>query len=224
MNDASHDARQYAPATERNKHVILDVLQQVLPDTGTVLEIASGTGEHAIFFAPALAPRSWIPSDPNPIARASIDAWRQHYPCDTLAGAIALDVCDTPWPVELPNNTDQLPTSLHPIDPIQQPITAIVTINMIHISPWAACCGLMAGAGRILPSEGVLYVYGPFKENGHHTASSNAAFDQSLRSRNPEWGVRDLEAVIAEAERHDLRHHSTIPMPANNRSAVFYKA
>ncbi|MEM7769599.1 MAG: DUF938 domain-containing protein [Cyanobacteria bacterium P01_A01_bin.37] len=223
MQDSMSDARQYAPATERNKQVILQILQQVLPDSGTVLEISSGTGEHAIFFAPHVAPLYWVPSDPNPIARASIDAWRHSYSCESLCGAIALDVRDTQWPVEQPQDSDAFPEALKQVNLTVSPIRAIVNINMIHISPWNACCGLMAGAGRILPSGGILYVYGPFKQGGIHTSSSNASFDQSLRSQNPEWGVRDLEVVIAEAAKHHLLHYSTIPMPANNLSVVFQK-
>ncbi|MEB3211346.1 MAG: DUF938 domain-containing protein [Leptolyngbyaceae bacterium] len=229
MRNSVKDSRQYAPATERNKHVILQVLQQVLPDSGTVLEIASGTGEHSIFFAPHLAPRCWIPSDPNPLARASINAWQQCYPCEGLCKAIALDVCEDCWPIENVRNQEQLLEQLQEIDHAididleEHPIRAIVNINMIHISPWSACRGLMAGAGRILPPEGILYLYGPFKENGEHTAPSNAAFDESLRSQNPDWGIRDLDEVIAEAEKNALRHHATLHMPANNLSVVFQK-
>lgn len=221
MINSQADARQYAPATERNKQPIFQVLQQVLPDSGTVLEIASGTGEHAVFFAPQFSPRPWIPSDPNPMARDSVNAWRQYQSVDNLCGAIALDVCAPVWPVEHPKNSDNLPESLQNIDLSIEPITAIVNINMIHISPWAACCGLMAGARRILPSNGILYLYGPFKQGGSHTADSNAAFDRSLQSQNPEWGVRDLRDVIDEAARNELSHCSTTDMPANNLSVVF---
>ncbi|MGI0487530.1 DUF938 domain-containing protein [Pantanalinema rosaneae CENA516] len=208
------DARQYAPATQRNRQPILEVLQRVLPPTGTVLEISSGTGEHAVFFAPRLHPRCWIPSDPNPIARASIDAWREHYPADNLAAAIALDVCEPVWSIEQP----------HPqatIDRQWEPIHAIVNINMLHIAPWSACLGLMAGAQRILPIGGILYLYGPFKQAGQHTAASNAAFDASLQLQNPAWGVRDLDEVIAVAQAHDLTLLETTSMPANNLSVVF---
>ncbi len=213
------DLRQYAPATQRNRQPILDVLQQVLPPTGTVLEISSGTGEHATFFAPALAPRQWLPSDPNPIAQASIAAWRDHCPSPNLHPPISLNVCDPRWPVE----QEPLPEPLHSNGFVVGNIQAIVNINMIHIAPWAACLGLMAGAQRILPPNGVLYLYGPFQQNGQHTAPSNAAFDQSLRSQNPEWGVRDLEAVIAVAAAHELTFAKTIAMPANNLSVIFQR-
>ncbi len=211
------DDRQFAPATQRNREFILEVLSQVLPTTGTVLEIASGTGEHAVFFAPRLAPRKWIPSDPNPVARASIAAWQGHLPADNLYPPIALDVHDPVWAVE----QKPLPQSLQGIDLEQDPIRAIVNINMIHISPWSACMGLLAGANRILPSDGVLYLYGPFKQGGKHTAPSNEMFDESLRMQKPEWGVRDLDEVVAAAQAQNLVLMETITMPANNLSVVF---
>ncbi|TBR58305.1 SAM-dependent methyltransferase [Westiellopsis prolifica IICB1] len=203
------DARQYAPATQRNRQPILEVLTQVLPATGNVLEIASGTGEHAVYFAPRLSPRQWIPSDPNPLHRASITAWRKYLPCESLQPPLEIDVRESIWMVEEEAlfNTSQ--------------ITAIVNINMIHISPWAACLGLMAGAGRILPSGGILYLYGPFKRDGKHTAASNAAFDESLRAQNPEWGVRNLEDVVTAASTNNLSLLNIYQMPANNLSVVF---
>jgi hypothetical protein len=218
MNDYP-DARQYAPATQRNREAILEVLLQVLPPNGTVLEISSGTGEHAVFFASHLHPRKWIPSDPNPVARASIAAWREYCPADNLYPPLALDACDSVWSIE----RDELPDSLQDIDFERDPIVAIVNINMIHIAPWSACLGLMAGAGRILPPRGILYLYGPFKQGGRHTAPSNAAFDESLRAQNPEWGVRDLEDVVAVAREHHLSLLKTHAMPANNLSAIFQR-
>lgn len=202
--DNSPDLRQYAPATDRNREPILAILQQVLPSTGTILEISSGTGEHAIFMAPQLAPRYWLPSDPSSDARASIAAWQQFAPCDRIYPPIDLDASSDQWLVSS-----------------EQPITAIVNINMIHIAPRSAYLGLFAGASRILPVGGVLYLYGPFKQDGVHTAPSNASFDESLRSRNPEWGVRDLEQIIAVAHNHDLELQQVYPMPANNLSVVF---
>jgi Protein of unknown function (DUF938) len=213
MSDRPHD-RQYAPATERNRESILKVLLEVLPPTGTILEISSGTGEHAVYFAPRLHPRRWIPSDPDPVARESIAAWRQEVSVDNLCPPIALDASQAHWSIELP-------TALEEFDLENTPIGAIVNINMIHIAPWSACLGLMAGAGRILPAGGILYLYGPFKQNGQHTAPSNAAFDESLQARNPEWGMRDLEAVVAAAQAENLSLRKIYPMPANNLSVIF---
>jgi len=201
------DARQFAPATLRNRDAILEILLQVLPPEGTVLEIASGTGEHAVFFAPRLQPRHWLPSDPNPLAIASIASWQQQEPAANLAAPIIIDVTNPNWSKDS-NLQDQ-------------EIRAIVNINMIHISPWAACLGLMVGAKDILPVGGILYLYGSFKQNGQHTAPSNAEFDASLRDQNPEWGVRDIEEVINVAQEYNLRLQKTFPMPANNLSVVF---
>ncbi len=212
MND-SLDRRRYAPATERNREPILAVLQQVLPPTGTILEISSGTGEHGIFMAPQLAPRYWLPSDPNPDARDSISAWQRFAPCDNIYPPIDLDASSSEWSIESGSVTIR--------DLTQQPITAIVNINMIHIAPKSAYLGLFAGANRILPIGGILYLYGPFKQGGVYTAPSNAAFDESLRSQNPEWGVRDLEEITAVAQSHNLALQKVYPMPANNLSVVF---
>ncbi|OUL32142.1 DUF938 domain-containing protein [Nostoc sp. 106C] len=210
------DMQQYAPATQRNRESILEVLLQVLPKSGTILEIASGTGEHAIFFAPRLSPRKWLPSDPNPQLRASITAWAKQFPCDHLYPPLELDARQPVWAVEENRLPEWLSEALK-----DSLIVAIVNINMIHISPWSACLGLMAGAGRILPSGGILYLYGPFKQSGKHTAPSNAAFDEYLRAQNSEWGVRELEDVVAAASIHNLRFKEIYQMPANNLSVVF---
>ena len=211
------DARQYAPATLRNRTPILEALLPVLPPTGAVLEVSSGTGEHAVFLAPLIHPRLWIPSDPNPLARASIAAWRDHCPTDNLYPPIALNARDPIWPVEL----DKPPAPLQDWNAKLHPIMAIVNINMIHIAPWSACLGLIAGASRILPTGGILYLYGPFKQGDKHTAPSNQAFDQSLQARNPDWGVRDLAQVEDVAQAKHFALVKTIPMPANNLSVVF---
>lgn len=203
----SSDDRQFAPATQRNREPILAVLREVLPPRGTVLEISSGTGEHAVFFAPHFAPRQWLPSDRDPRAITSITAWREYEGTANLDAPIVLDACDSIWSVE----QQELP----------EPITAIVNINMIHISPWSACLGLISGAKRILPSGGILYLYGPYKQKGEHTAPSNEAFDLMLRSQNPEWGVRDLDEVINVAEAQGLSLIKTVAMPANNFSVIF---
>jgi Protein of unknown function (DUF938) len=220
------DARQFAPATQRNREPILAVLQQVLPPEGLVLEIASGTGEHAVFLAPQLFPRYWLPSDADTEALASILAWQQHCPAARLLPPVPLDMSQPHWlgaaqmaiaPL-YPENPHQESTS-----PVSTPIAlcAIVNINMIHISPWSATLGLMAGAEALLPIGGVLYLYGPYRQNDVPTAPSNEAFDASLRSRNPAWGLRHLEDVVKAAIQHRLHLTATIEMPANNLSVVF---
>jgi hypothetical protein len=198
------DPRQYAPATGRNRDPILAVLQQVLPPSGTVLEISSGTGEHAVYFAPRLPHLTWLPTEPAWLD--SIEAWIAAQPSPNLLPPQLLDVEQSPWPVE-----QQPPTP---------PITALVNINMLHIAPWSACLGLMAGAGRILPVGGLLYLYGPYKRQGKHTADSNEAFDASLRTRDPSWGVRDLEAVVEAAQQQGFALSQVVEMPANNYSVI----
>lgn len=219
----SADLRQYAPATERNREPILAVLQQVLPielfQGKTVLEISSGTGEHGIFFAPQLPYLNWLPSDPNPLARDSIAAWQTAVPLANCYPPIDLDASTHRWPIE----SDSLPLPLQQTDFDRTTIAAIVNINMIHIAPWVACEGLMAGANRILPSGGTLYLYGPFFQETVPTAPSNLAFDQNLKARNPSWGIRSLEEVIALARSQQLVHQQTIPMPANNLSVIFQR-
>jgi hypothetical protein len=207
------DARQFAPATERNREPILAVLQQVLPASGLILEIASGTGEHASFFAPQLAPRYWLPSDANADALASIRAWQQRTSSKFLLSPIALEVSQSDWPQSVRESEIFLG--------VDAPLAAIANINMIHISPWAATLGLMAGAGALLPPGGILYLYGPYRQKGQHTAPSNEAFDEMLKARDPNWGVRHLEDVIAAANRHGLRCQEAIAMPANNLSVIF---
>ncbi len=198
------DFRQYVSATERNRQPILTVLEQVLPKAGTVLEISSGTGEHITFFAPRLSHLQWLPSEPQALSRQSIQAWGEALSTQNLRlPPLDLDVSVQPWPVQ------------------GEPISAIININMIHIAPWQMCAHLMAGAGQILPDSGVLYLYGPYKREGVHTAPSNETFDRMLRDRDPSWGVRDLEAVVAIAQQHGLVLEKTIEMPANNLSVVF---
>ena len=199
--DHTPAAAQLSAAVARNRDPILEVLRRVLPLRGTVLEIASGTGEHAVHFSAALPGVIWRPSDRDAEALASIAAHRAQAKLPNLLAPVELDVTAGCWPVERAD--------------------AIVAINMIHISPWASAQGLMAGAERVLPPGGVLYLYGPYKENGEHTAPSNAAFDASLRSRNPEWGVRDVADVAALARRHGLDFAERVAMPANNLSLVF---
>ena len=204
----SNDAKQYAPATERNREPILEILLKILPSSGNILEIASGTGEHALFFAPRVYPRLWIPSEANALLRQSIKAWREDCHTNNLQLPLDINAESNLWCVE----TVEFP-----------PIQAIVNINMIHIAPWSAFLGLMAGAERILPAQGILYLYGPFRVHGQHTASSNVAFDEMLKSQNPAWGIRDLDEVIIVARQHHLILKETINMPANNLSVVFEK-
>lgn len=200
--------RRLAPAATRNRDAILDVLERVLPATGVVLEIASGTGQHAVHCAQALPGITWQPSDPDEASRLSIEAWRQHENVAGLNPPIDLDVRRTPW---------VLPDGLDTPD-------AIVCINMIHIAPWAAAEALFLNADRHLARHGVLYLYGPYKRDGLHTAPSNQAFDDQLRATNAEWGVRDLEDVCALAGRNGFTLDEIVPMPANNLSLVFTRA
>ncbi|WP_457092724.1 DUF938 domain-containing protein [Microvirga sp. P5_D2] len=190
-----------SPSVARNRDQILTVLRRILPRTGMVLEIASGTGEHAVYFAAALPHLAWQPTDRDEQALNSIAAHRATSGLSNLLAPLSLDAAAPDWPVARAD--------------------AVVAINMVHISPWRATQGLMAGAGRVLPPGGVLYLYGAYKENGAHTAPSNEAFDQDLRRRNPDWGVRDLEEVADLAKAHGLELAERIPMPANNLSLVF---
>ncbi|NER51686.1 MAG: DUF938 domain-containing protein, partial [Symploca sp. SIO1A3] len=171
------------------------------------------------FFAPRMGDRKWLPSEPNPLLLASIEAWQTYQPVDNLYPPLELDVCDSVWPVE----TRVSPTWLQSFDFETFPLAAMVNINMIHIAPWLTCLGIMAGASRILPSGGILYMYGPFKQDGKHTAPSNAAFDATLRSQNPQWGVRDLNDVVEVAKARALSLLTTYQMPANNLSVVFQR-
>ena len=197
------DPRRVAPATERNREPILAVLARVVPARARVLEIASGTGEHAAFFAEELPVESWQPTDRDPSSLPSIDAWAAHAHATRVLPARALDVEASPWP------------TLGPID-------AIFCCNMIHIAPWSATLGLFAGAAALTPA--VLVLYGPYRIGGAHTAPSNEAFDASLRARDARWGVRDLERVIEVAAENGFRHVETVAMPANNQTVVFRRA
>jgi SAM-dependent methyltransferase len=200
MSEAS-DPRLFHPHVARNREPILDVFRRVLPARGLVLEVASGSGEHATFCANALPAISWQPTDIDAKALASIAAFRANAGAPNLLAPLRLDVVSAQWPVERAD--------------------AIVNCNMIHISPWAACEALIAGAGRILPAGGVLYLYGPYRIDGRHTAPSNAEFDAYLRGQNAAWGIRDLADVTALAARCGFTLAETVPMPANNLSVIF---
>jgi hypothetical protein len=201
------DARRFAPATARNRKPILAVLRRVLPAWGTVLEIASGTGEHAVYFSTAFPWLGWQPTDCDPEALASIAAWRDAEPRPNLAPPLRLDVTVEPWPLA---ENGAKPT-------------AMFSANMIHIAPWEACLGLLRGAGTHLGAGAPLVLYGPFRLGGAHTAPSNEAFDADLRRRDPSWGVRDVEAVEEVAAPHGLVLEERVEMPANNQILVFRK-
>jgi hypothetical protein len=197
------DPRRSAPHVARNAGPIADVLRNVLPERGFVLEVASGSGEHVLHFAREFPKLLWQPSDPDPVAIRSIEAWRVEAGLFNLLPAIPLDARAAQWPVARAD--------------------AVLAINMVHISPWAATAGLMRGAARLLDEGAPLYLYGAYRQTGVDTAPSNEAFDGSLRARDPDWGLRDLDAVVAEAEKNGLRLDGVTPMPANNLSVVLRK-
>jgi SAM-dependent methyltransferase len=193
-------ARRYAPATLRNRDAIADVLATVLPSGGTVLEVASGSGEHCAHFAQRFSALTWQPSDPEPAARASIDVW-----CGGIANvrpALDLDAETAHWPLAEAD--------------------AVLCINMVHISPWEATLGLLAGSARLLQPGAPLLLYGPYHRAGHPTAPSNEAFDTSLRMRDPRWGLRELDEVVAAADGFVLDR--VLEMPANNLSIILRRS
>lgn len=195
--------KHFAAAAERNTGPIIEVLRGAAPESGRVLEVASGTGQHVCAFAREFPDIEWQPSDPEAEARDSIAAWCAGQGLANVQPPLAIDVTQTGWDDKVGSGLDLL-----------------VCINMIHIAPWAACEGLLAGAGRLLRSGGLLYLYGPYRRGGKHTAPSNAEFDRSLRARHPEWGVRDLEEVERVAAVHGLARESVVEMPANNLSVL----
>lgn len=201
-SDAS--VRRRAPAAERNRDAILAVLARVLPKRGVVLEIASGTGQHAVHCASALPDIVWQPSDPDAASRESIAAWRAHAGLPNLGAPLCIDVTSGDWGIG------------H--------VAAIVCINMIHIAPWEAAEALVRGAAGRLGAGGVLYLYGPFRRNGAHTAPSNEAFDAQLRATDSRWGVRDMETVEALARKAGFTPGEIVAMPANNFSVIFIKS
>lgn len=194
-----------SPASVRNREPILEVLRPRLPASGLVLEIASGSGEHAVHLARALPQLEWQPTDREDAALASIAAWRAEAALPNLRAPLRLDVTEEPWPAEL----------------VAGSVAAIFCANMVHISPWRASEALFAGAGRLLAEGAPLFTYGPYRFDGRFTAPSNEAFDQSLRSRDPSWGVRDVAELRALGERSGLVLEETIEMPANNHVLLF---
>ena len=190
-----------APAAQRNREPIAAVLADWLPATGVVLEIASGTGEHATFLAQRFPDLQWQPSDSNDDALASIAAWREQAALANVLEPVALDAALPVWPTER--------------------VDAIVCINMVHISPWASALGLLDGAARLLPTGAPLILYGPWLVDGFETAPSNLAFDADLKRRDPRWGLRSLTEYSAEAGRRGLVFEQQRDMPANNVMLLF---
>lgn len=193
-------ARHHAPATARNREPIFFVLNPLLPSGARILELASGSGEHGCYFCQKRSDIYWQPSDPNPESRKSILAWKSFYKLENMADPLDLDV-RLIWPTE----------DFH----------CLVCINMIHISPWEASLALLAAASQRLVPGGYLYIYGPFLENDQPTAASNLGFDQSLRSRDPSWGIRRKEDLVEAAREYQLKLVQRVAMPANNLSLVF---
>jgi SAM-dependent methyltransferase len=195
------DNRQQSTACSRNREPILRVLESHLPEKCDILEIGSGTGEHGVFFAEAHAKWTWRPSDVSAEALESIRAWIEQADLSNCATPLRLDVASSAWPVNS--------------------VGAVFCANMIHVSPWECTLALLDGAARVLAPGKVLITYGPYKLQGKHTAPSNEAFDETLRSSDPEWGVRDLDLVVREALNRGLRCSEIIKMPANNFCVVY---
>lgn len=201
MNYARGMAKRIAPAAERNKEPILWALRRALPPQGTILEIASGTGQHAAFFAAHLPELTWQPTERSSEALRSIEAWVDDEARPNLLTPIALDVCAASWPVESAD--------------------AVLCINMIHIAPWGTTEALFEGASRLLRAGAPLVTYGPYRLHGSHTAPSNQAFDESLRARDPRWGVRDVAELTELGDRTSFDFKERIEMPANNMTLVW---
>lgn len=195
-----------SPSSDRNTAPILDVLQGRLPARGRVLEVASGSGQHAAAFASRFPGIEWIPSDPAEDARASIEAWQADVEAGNLLAPLALEVSENDWVVH-----------------VTGPVDAILAINLVHISPWAAAQGLMRGAGLLLQPGGFLFLYGPFRRGGKQTSESNERFESWLKGLSPEYGVRDLADIECECEKNGLTLAETIEMPANNFSLILRK-
>lgn len=200
MGDLGEAARRSAPAASRNVVPIGEVLADWLPKSGTVLEVASGTGEHALAFARRFPALTWQPSDPDPLALASISAWAKDGP-DNLCQPVVLDAAKAGWPVAEAD--------------------AILNVNMVHISPWAAGLGLLDGAAQLLKPGAPLIMYGPWLEEGVDPAPSNLAFDRSLKGRDSSWGLRLVEEFAREAELRGLHLAERRHMPANNLMLLF---
>ena len=198
---SSHDQKLSSPSALRNRDPIADLLRHVLPQSGTVLELASGSGEHVIHFASLFPNLVWQPSDPSPEARASIEHWVKTDAMPNVLPPLDIDASSQTWPVKSAD--------------------AMIAINMVHISPWPATQGLLKSAGLLLPAGGPLILYGPYRREGQPLVPSNVEFDASLRARNPSWGIRLLEDVESIAKQSGLALTSVTEMPANNLGVVF---
>lgn len=201
--DETGESKRFAPATQRNKDYIAEVLRDVLPEQGVVLEIASGTGKHIVHFAHAFPNLAWQPSDYDEAGLASIAAWAGEAGLENVLHPVRIDASVAEWPVESAD--------------------AILCINMIHIAPWTAAEGLFAGAAGLLAADAPLILYGPYREAGVVTAESNEAFDASLMARNPSWGLRHLDDMLALAKQYGFTLERRVAMPANNLTLVFRK-
>ncbi len=202
-----HNAAQHSPAAERNRAPILDALRQILPDSGQALEIASGTGQHVAHFASHMPGWMWQPSDAQADGFASIRAWCAQASAVNVHQPVLLDVMNPKWPTGSAEFSDKF--------------DAIFCANMLHIAPWATCAALMAGASKYLSPHGALITYGPYLERDVPTSPGNLAFDESLRQRDPAWGIRALEDVVRQAALAGLRLLERFEMPANNLLLVF---
>lgn len=207
--------KRFAPAADRNKSFILEVLERILPSKGNVLEVASGSGQHTVFFAESFLGLNWLPSDLSQENVDSINEYAKESGLTNLKPALILDATQNDWQQKITRcNAGESETK----------INAIISINMIHIAPWAACVGLFEMGSKLLDADEFLYLYGPYIIAGKQTAQSNSDFDQQLKSNNQEWGIRLLEDVVELAEANGFLLHGIITMPANNFSVVFKKA
>ncbi len=203
-DESRGDRKHVSPSASRNTGPILAALKPLLPASGLILEIASGTGQHCAAFAGEFPGLTFQPSDPEPAARASIDTWTSEVSTGNVHPVLDLNVASQDWWVA-----------------VQSPVNAIIAINLLHISPWAATQGLFAGAARLLEPDGMVICYGAYKRSGRHTAPSNAEFDASLKHRNSDWGVRDIDDVAAAARLDGLELAEIIDMPSNNLLLVW---
>ncbi len=210
MSNLSDDRRIFAPATARNREAIAECLTPRLPQNGTLLEIASGSGEHGHYLSPLFPGLNWQPTNLLEEQIQSVEAWRIHEERSNFLPCLKLDATTDRWQVEEAGYA-------------HHPITAVFNANMIHIAPWIVCKGLMRGAGRVLENGGQLFLYGPFRTNGDHTAPSNVDFERWLTDQNPDFGIRDIADVEKEAMRNGLELVESCPMPANNFIKIFRK-